>query len=64
MLPPDGVLLMQVRPTGDKAFSLAFTAAELAVVFGEVRSTKSWDRARCYHFRNSPPAMSAFQVAA
>jgi hypothetical protein len=63
MLPRDGVLLMQVRPTGERTFSLAFTATELAAVFGEVRATKSWDRARCYHFPKAPPAISAFRVA-
>jgi hypothetical protein len=64
MVPPDGVLLMQVRPTGGAAFSLAFTASELDAVFGEVWSTRSWDRARCYHFPKAPPAVSAFRVAA
>ncbi len=49
MLPADGVLLLQVRPPDGGAYSLAFTAAELAAVFGEVRSTRSWDQARCYH---------------
>jgi hypothetical protein len=64
MLPDDGVLFMQVRPTGERSYSLAFTSAELAAVFGEVRSTKSWDRARCYHFPKAPVAISAFRVAA
>lgn len=63
MLPSDGVLLMQVRPTGEQPYSLAFTAAELAAVFGEVRSTKSWGQVRCYHFPKPPPAISAFRVA-
>jgi hypothetical protein len=62
MLPADGVLLMQVRPTDGGAYSLAFTGAELAAVFGEVRGTHSWDRVRCYHFPKPPPAISAFRV--
>jgi hypothetical protein len=63
MLPGEGVLLMQVRPTGTKSYSLAFTATELATVFDEVRNTKSWNEARCYHFPKPPPAISAFRVA-
>jgi hypothetical protein len=62
MLPDDGVLLMQVRPTGGTAYSLAFTSAELEAVFGEVRNTRSWDEARCYHFPKPPSAISAFRV--
>jgi len=50
MLPPDAVLLMQMRPTDAVAYSLAFTAAELEAVFGEARRTRSWDQVRCYHF--------------
>jgi hypothetical protein len=64
MLPADGVLLMQVRPTEGAAYSLAFTSAELAAVFCEVRNTPSWDRARCYHFPKPPPAIAAFRVPA
>jgi hypothetical protein len=64
MLPADGVLLMRVRPSDSPAFALAFTAQELAAVFGEVRVTKSWNTVRCYHFPKPPPAVSSFRVAA
>jgi hypothetical protein len=52
----------RLRPTDGVAYSLAFTASELAAVFGEVRSTRSWDRARCYHFPKAPPAIASFRV--
>jgi hypothetical protein len=64
MLPPDAVLLMQMRPTDGVAYSLAFMAAELEAVFGEARRTRSWDQVRCYHFPKPPPAISAFRVPA
>ncbi len=63
MLPGDGVLVMQVRPTGGGDFSLALTSGELADVFGEVRSTRSWDDAGCYHFPKVPAAAHRFRVA-
>lgn len=62
MLPDDGVLLMRVRPTGGDKFALAFTVRELEQTFGEVRQTRSWEEARCYHFPADPPAVRAFLV--
>jgi len=62
MLPPDGVLLMRVQPTGAPRFVLALTADELERVFGEVRATASWRDARCYHFPTEPPAARSFVV--
>jgi hypothetical protein len=62
MLPPDGVLLMRVRPTGGQRFALAFTAHELEQTFGEVKQSESWEVARCYHFPREPPAARAFLV--
>jgi hypothetical protein len=52
MLPPDGLLLMSVRPCDGRPFALAFTADELEAVFGEVRATKSWETVRCHHVRH------------
>jgi hypothetical protein len=63
MLPGGGVLVMQVRPTSSEAFSLALTPDELAGVFGEVRNTRSWEEARCYHFPRVPAAAHRFRVA-
>lgn len=63
MLPDDGVLLMRGCPTYRAAFALAFTKDELENVFGEVRATRSWDEARCYHFPQDPPAIRSFRVA-
>ena len=62
MLPAGGVLLMRVHPANKPPFALAFTPEELDAVFGEVRSTVSWDRERCYHFPNEPPAIASFRV--
>ena len=62
LLPTDGVLLMRVRPTGGEPFALAFTALELEQTFGEVKESKSWETARCYHFPSEPPAARAFLV--
>lgn len=62
MLPDDGVLLMRVRPTGGTRFALALTAQELERTFGEVKQSRSWERARCYHFPTDPPAARAFFV--
>ena len=66
MLPPDGVLLMRVRPTHEAAFDLVFTPQELENVFGEVRDSASWDDVRCYHWKNenTPRAVASFRVAA
>ena len=44
MLPPDGVLLMRVRPCDGPPFALAFTADELEAVFGEVPATQKLGR--------------------
>jgi hypothetical protein len=52
MPPPDGVVLMRVRPCDGPPFALAFTADELEAVFGEVRATRSWETVRCYHVRH------------
>jgi hypothetical protein len=62
MLSPDGVLLIRVQPSTGPGFALAFTADELAAVFGEVRETRSWETVRCYHFSKPPPAISSFRV--
>ncbi len=32
-------------------------------VFSDVRTTKSWDSVRCYHFPKPPPAISSFRVS-
>jgi hypothetical protein len=64
MLPDDGVLLIQIRhPEERRTSSFALTAEEMASVFGEVRSTRSWDEARCYHFPKAPLAVASFRVA-
>jgi hypothetical protein len=63
MLPDGGVLLIQVHPTGESPYALAFTARELERVFGRVRGTKSWDTVRHYHFPTAPAAVAAFRVA-
>ena len=62
MLPADGVLLIRVRPTGGEPFALALTAQELERTFGEVKATRSWEDAGCYHFPEPPPACAAFVV--
>jgi hypothetical protein len=62
MLPADGVLLMRVRPAGSERFALAFTSHELEQTFGEVKLSRSWETARCYHFPREPPAAQAFLV--
>lgn len=62
MLPPNGVLLMRVRPTHEPAFDLVFTPEELENVFGEVRETGSWDKLRYYHFPKNPRAIDSFRV--
>ena len=62
MLPTHGVLLIRVRPSGGDRFALALTAQELERTFGEVKLTRSWQEARCYHFPVDPPATRAFVV--
>lgn len=62
MLPPDGVLVMRVRPTGGRPWAIAMTLGELERSFGEVRESASWDRVLCYHFPSEPPAVQAFVV--
>jgi hypothetical protein len=61
-LPPDGVLVMRVRPANEVAYTLAMTRDELEAVFGPVRETTSWAEDRCYHFPKSPAAVHAFRV--
>jgi hypothetical protein len=58
----NGVLVMRVRPRDQRGFDLAFTAAELEEVFGEVRQSESWDTVRAYHFPRPPQAVEAFVV--
>ncbi len=64
MLPAGGVLLMRVRPSGGERYALALTLDELERTFGEVKLTRSWQDARCYHFPTEPPAARAFRVRA
>ena len=61
-LPADGLFVQVVRPKGETAWAIAMTPAELHDVFGEVRNTRSWEDARCYHFPQVPPAAEAFRV--
>ena len=62
MLGDDDVLVMRVRPAGEAHWTLALTKQELERVFGQVKDTRSWDEARCYHFPVTPPAAAAFLV--
>jgi hypothetical protein len=63
MLPPGGVLLMQVRQHDGGSFALALITGELEAVFGEVRESKrSWDSLRRYYFPKPPRACQAFRV--
>ena len=62
MLPANGVLVQRIRPSGRPHFTIALTRDELEAVFGSVRSTKSWQTVRCYHFKQLPPAVWSFRV--
>jgi hypothetical protein len=61
---PDDVLVQRIAPTGEPAFTIAITRAELERTFGEVRDTASWRTVRCYHFPKLPPAVEAYTVPA
>jgi hypothetical protein len=56
------VLVLRIQAKGDEPFTVALTRSELERVFGPVRETASWDRARCYHFPTLPPDVEAFRV--
>jgi hypothetical protein len=62
LLSPQDVLVQRICPADGPAVTIALTREELERVFGEVRTTRSWEDVRCTHFPVLPPAVGAFRV--
>jgi hypothetical protein len=62
MLEPGDILVQRIRPRGEQHWTIALTLEELERSFGEVKETKSWDDARCYHFPKVPQAALSYVV--
>jgi hypothetical protein len=62
-LPPDGIVLIYIRPKGQPPFAVAMTRAEAEREFANVFETSSWRDHGNYHYATFPQRASRYIVA-
>ena len=61
-LPPDGILLVHIRPNGQRPFAVAVTRREAEREFVNVFRSRSWKEHGYYHYPTFPERAAQYIV--